>query len=77
MMSFYSANCNSVVLSIEDVHVQHSYLDFDYNDIIFTVSDIKSFELVTGFELPKWTVEEKHDNPGFLEIMLTEEFLNR
>jgi len=77
MMSFYSANCESMVMIIEDIHTLHKELDFDFNDIIISVTDNLEDKPVTGFIPPKWTVSEKHDNPGFLEIMLTEEFLNK
>jgi len=76
-VSFYSANCESTVLCIEDIHTQHQSLDLDFNDVIFSISDNLTHDPVSGVEPPKWTVGERYDNPGQLEIILTEEHLGK
>ena len=73
--TFYSASCESMVLCIEDIHTQNPSLDMDFNDIIFSVSDNLDHTPVTSFELPQWTVGERYDNPGELEIVPTDEHL--
>jgi len=69
--SFYSLECNSVVLCIEDWHTYWgtNTPDVDYNDIIFSVSDNLTHDKVTGFKLPKWAVGENvegHESEGLI-----------
>ena len=76
-MSFYSASCESTILCIEDIHTQHQYLDLDFNDIIFTVSDNLEHKPVKGYDPPQWAVGERENNPGILEILPTEDLLGK
>ena len=69
--SFYSADCKSMVLCIEDWHATGT--DVDFNDIIFSVSDNLINSEVTNFVVPMWAVGKK-DN-GELEIMPSSDIL--
>ena len=75
MNSFYSADCNSMVLCIEDWHMKGT--DVDFNDIIFAVSDNLIHGKISSFKAPKWAVGERiEDNEG-LVILPTEDVLNK
>jgi len=73
--TFYSADCNSIVLCIEDYHMQGT--DVDFNDVILSVSDNLKNEKVTGFVAPKWAVGERIDDSGELVIIPTEDLFNK
>jgi len=75
MMSFYSADCNSMALCIEDWHMNGT--DVDFNDIIFSLSDNLVHEKVTGFEAPKWAVGERIEGKEGLVIVPTEDILKK
>jgi len=70
MMSFYASDCQSMVITIEDIHTQHQYLDYDFNDIILTVSDNPNGFQVQGFKPPQWAIG---NNGGVLKIVPTED----
>ena len=74
-MSFYSADCNSMVLTVEDIHIQHQYSDVDFNDVIFSVSDNLTHGKIMNFKSPKWAVGEKIDGNEGLVILPTEDIL--
>ena len=76
--SFYSADCSSLVLMIEDCHWQWSTTassasDCDFNDVIFSLSDNLTNDKVTSFEVPYWAVGRKTDNPDQLIIFESSE----
>jgi hypothetical protein len=75
MNSFYSADCNSMALCIEDWHIKGT--DVDFNDIIFSISDNLNHEKITGFKAPKWAVGEKIEGSAGLVIVPTEDVLNK
>ena len=66
MNSFYSADCNSMALCIEDWHI--SGTDVDFNDIIFSVSDNLVHGKVTSFKAPEWAVGERI--PGYSGLVI-------
>ena len=59
--TFYSADCRSLVLCIEDIA---NGSDCDFNDIIFSISDNTSGERVTKFKAPKYAVGQEVDEDG-------------
>jgi len=73
MNSFYSADCNSMALCIEDWHM--SGTDVDFNDIIFSVSDNLIHNKVTSFKAPEWAVGERIGGNTGLVIIPTEVIL--
>ena len=73
--TFYSADCNSIVLCIEDWHMQGA--DVDFNDVILSVSDNLKNEKVTGFVAPKWAVGEQIEGENGLVIIPTEDLFNK
>ena len=60
--SFYTGDCMSMILCIEDIA---NGSDLDFNDIIFAVSDNTAGGRVTGFIAPKYTIFE--DEPGGIQ----------
>ena len=70
IMSFYSADCKSVVLGIEDTA---NGSDMDFNDIIFTVSDNTLHRAVTSFKAPAWAIGENIGGQNGLAIVPTSE----
>ena len=75
MNSFYSADCRSMALCIEDWHITGT--DVDFNDIIFSISDNLSHQEVSSFELPVWTIGEKIEGHSELNIVRTDEILKK
>ena len=75
MNSFYSADCNSMALCIEDWHIKGT--DVDFNDIIFSLSDNLVHEKVTSFVAPKWAVGERIEENAGLIIVPTEDVLKK
>ena len=71
MNSFYSADCKSMALCIEDWHVTGT--DVDFNDIIFAISDNITHREVTSFVPPVWAVGERIEGQSGLVIMKTED----
>ena len=71
--SFYTGDCMSMVLCIEDIA---NGSDLDFNDIIFAVSDNIAGTKVTGFIAPKYAIFEK-ESGGVkdLEIIETKDIL--
>jgi len=72
MNSFYSADCRSMVLLVEDYHAQGS--DVDFNDIIFSITDNLRNEEIRSFVPPVWAVGKDKDS-GELLILPIEEVL--
>jgi hypothetical protein len=73
--SFYSADCNSIVLCIEDWHMQGT--DVDFNDVILSVSDNRDNAKVKGFVVPKWAVGEQIEGENGLVIIPTVDLLKK
>ena len=71
--SFYSADCKSMVLLIEDNHSANS--DVDFNDVILSITDNRDGEAIKSFVAPKWAVGKDKDN-GDLYILPIEKILN-
>jgi hypothetical protein len=82
-MSFFSADCKSMVIHLEDWHARgivenmgHNGSDVDFNDHIFTILDNLDGISVNSFKLPYWTIGvNPDDNKPFIEE--TEEFLKK
>ena len=71
MNSFYSADCRSMVLMVEDYHAQGS--DVDFNDIIFSITDNLNNEEIKSFVPPIWAVGKKEN--GELSIFPSDDIL--
>ena len=71
--SFYSADCKSMVLCIEDWHMDGT--DVDFNDIIFSLSDNLINAEITSFNVPVWAIGKKVN--GELEILPSKDILGK
>ncbi len=57
--SFYSEECNSLVLFFEDLFDRANYTDMDYNDMVFAITDNPEINVpIKSLRLPAYTLDE-------------------